>query len=43
MRSPSQRINILPADRIMTAGTMNTDQEMPCARAAPACIFRFIR
>ena len=33
MRSPSHRMNMLPAARMMVAGTMNTGHDMPEARA----------
>jgi hypothetical protein len=43
IRSPNQRINILPAARMIVAGNMNTVHEIPLASAEPACIFRLIR
>ena len=43
MRSPNQRMNILPAARMMVAGNMNTGQLMPEASAAPDVIFKLMR
>ena len=40
IRSPNQRINILPAARIIVAGIINTVQEIPEAKAPAACIFK---
>ena len=33
IRSPSQRMNMLPAARMIVAGNMNAVQEMPEAKA----------
>ena len=43
MRSPSHKINILPAARITVAETIKAVQETPLAKAWPACVFRFMR
>ena len=43
IRSPSQRMNIEPAARIIVAGIINVVQSIPDAKAPAACIFKFIR
>ena len=43
IRSPSHKMNIDPAAKIIVAGIINVVQSTPVASAPEACIFKFIR